>query len=218
MYPDDVKAALRKSAVHLKGGSQTQQGDGEIDLVKAMAKTTYACKGVVTMAGCGAYQNIRFAEGGGSLDASRGGPGSYLEDENGAVLSGPQDIFGTLLDTKVLADIEGWTSYNHGGWKTFWNNEPWGDAGGFYEDPLLGHTWGSRGHWQGNSWSGAKWASDDWSGAKWAGGKWAGGKWAGGKWAGAKWAGGKWAGGKWAGGKWAGGKWVGAKWASSQLG
>ena len=207
LTPDDIKAALRKSAEHLRGGSQSQQGDGEISLVKAMIRTTTGNK-----------QNLRFAEGGGSLDASRGGPGTYLEDENGAVLSGPQDIFGTYVDTKLLASYEqyGLTS---SGWKYFWNNEPWGDTpAGFYEDVLLGHTWGSRGHWQGNSWTGAKWASDDWAGGKWAGGKWAGGKWAGGKWAGAKWAGGKWAGGKWAGGKWAGGKWVGAKWASSALG
>ncbi len=100
LQPDDVKAALRKSAVHLFHAPAAQQGEGEIDLGVAMAKAT-------------TRQQRRARRS--PMAADRSTPAAaatarFLENDNGAgtitTLSGDRDIFGATVDPVLLASYE----------------------------------------------------------------------------------------------------------------
>ncbi|HET7719281.1 MAG TPA: S8 family serine peptidase, partial [Acidimicrobiales bacterium] len=70
--------------------------------------------------------------------------------------------------------------------------------------------------WAGTRWAGTRWADEVWTGTRWAGTRWAGTRWAEADWAGTRWAGTRWAGTRWAGTSWTGTRWAGTRWAGTR--
>ena len=187
LTPDQVKAALVRSADPLPGVSARAQGAGEVNMLAA-----------AKLAGDvgGALQGFSTSSGDGSLDASRGSMRLSLE---GKVLDGERDIMGVKYDTKKAA-------------KERTNGKAW--TGGTYNGTeLTGSSWAGS-SWAGSSWAGSSWAGSSWAGSSWAGSSWASGTWSGSSWANSNWSGSSWAGSSWAGSSWAGSSWAGSSWAS----
>ncbi len=184
LTPDQVKAALQKSAQYEDDYSRRCQGSGNLDMTalyrqRVLNATTVAQKH---------YES----DGTGSLEAARGT--NHVYDE-GVPLTGEMDIL-----------TSPWTGYC-----TMLDGEPscvdtlW-DGGTFN-----GASW-SGGSWSGGSWSGGSWSSASWSGASWSGASWSSKIWSGGSWSGGSWSGGSWSGGSWSGGSWSGETWSGLSW------
>ncbi len=188
LSPDQVKAALVRSADPLAGVSKQAQGAGELNLVTA-AKLAANQTGSIAQA-------FTAATGEGSVDASRGSVRLSLE---GKVLDGERDIMGKAYDAKKMAKdrakSKAWKDGN-------WNGTTW-----------TGSSWAGS-SWAGSSWAGSSWAGSSWAGSSWAGSSWATGTWTGSSWANSNWSGSSWAGSSWAGSSWAGSSWGGSSWAS----
>ncbi|MFP5326109.1 MAG: S8 family serine peptidase [Acidimicrobiia bacterium] len=102
---------------------------------------------------------------------------------------------------------EAWTG-------TRWADEVWGGTR-WAGTRWAGTRWaGTR--WAGTRWAGTRWANEVWTGTRWAGTRWAGTRWADSDWAGTRWAGTRWTGTRWAGGEWAGTRWAGTRWAGTR--
>ena len=185
LTPDQVKAILARSAIHLASASTDAQGNGGLNLVGAANTSTPL----------GAVQLHTPATGTGSLDAARGS--ARVVDPNGTVLSGEQDIFGQAWDpaTWSAASLLG-NSWSGG----TWNGNSWS-----------GNSW-SGNSWSGNSWSGNSWSGNSWSGNSWSGNSWSGNSWSGNSWSGNSWSGNSWSGNSWSGNSWSGNSWSGNSW------
>ncbi len=129
------------------------------------------------------------ANGGGSIEASRGGDHIGL---NGVPLTGSVDIFGNPFDSNALAQAEASASSWSGG---KWNGGNW-----------------SGSSWSGSSWSGSSWSGSSWSGSSWSGSSWSGSSWSGNSWSGSSWSGSDWSGNSWSGNDWSGAEWAGVSW------
>lgn len=180
--PDQVKYLLTSTATPLSDQPSNRQGNGELNLGKALT---------TPLPLVGPVQTYTAGSGLGSLDGSRG---SIHLVNNGVTLSGEKDIFGHSLSTATLAAAE---STNTG--------EGWTDG------TFNGSGWAGSG-WAGSGWASATWTSSAWSGSGWAGSGWADNCWTGSGWAGSGWAGSGWAGSGWAGSGWAGSGWANATW------
>ncbi|OLB80219.1 MAG: hypothetical protein AUI14_07510 [Actinobacteria bacterium 13_2_20CM_2_71_6] len=181
LTPDQVKAALTRSAVKL-GGSDPGQGAGELNV--ALASVTPAK---------GAKQTWAPSTGTGSLEAARGGSHLALNDD---VLSGEADLFGPF-------DTAAWAKASSAG--TAWVDGTWmGRA-------LTGTSWGASSWagltWSGLTWSGLTWSGLTWSGLHWSGLTWSGLHWSGLTWSGLHWSGLHWSGLHWSGLHWSDESW-----------
>jgi serine protease AprX len=168
--PDQVKRLLQQTASPIRGKAQ-QFGAGELQLGAALGAALPT-----------AAQTWPPSTGTGSVEGSRG---SDHLTRDGVVLSGEQDIFGTPLDTSLLAAAE-----------------------------AAGNSW-SGGTWNGNSWSGNSWSGNSWSGTSWSGNSWSGNSWSSGTWTGNSWSGNSWSGNSWSGNSWSGSAWTGGSWAAA---
>lgn len=177
--PDQLKALLSQSASRIPNAPVTAQGSGLINLRTAAGMRTPS----VT-------QTFATSEGTGSLEGARGT--HHVQDGEGNVLTGEQDIFGNA-----------WIG-------TSWSGASW-----------AGTSW-SGGSWNGTSWSGSCWCGTSWSGTSWSGTSWSSLAWAGTSWSGTSWsnalwdpAGTSWSGTSWSGTSWSGTSWSGTSWSST---
>ena len=182
LSPDQVKAILTSTASSLKKSDPVGQGSGMIDLEAALRARTPSASS--------AAQPYEPANGTGSLDAARGT--MRVADEDGVVLQGEQDIFGTPWDGKTWSELA-------------WEGKTW--SGGDW----LGKTW-SGGDWSGASWAGKTWSDAIWSGKTWSGKTWSSENWTGKTWSGKTWSGKTWSGKTWSGKTWSGKTWSDAVW------
>ena len=177
--PDQVKAALRSSAVTLRAADPQAQGRGLTKSDRLL--TTWPSSTTQTWAR---------STGAGSLDAARGG---YRLSLDGSVLDGERDVMGTPFVSAAHAlAAETGTAWVDGTWNgTVWTGKAWASGG-----------------WESAAWAGSAWNGKAWAGSTWASGSWLGKAWAGQSWAdpyssalgtlnGKAWAGKAWAGGGW---------------------
>jgi serine protease AprX len=161
LTPDQVKRLLMATADPLPRGDPVAQGAGLINLHDARdAKPAVWAQ---------ASQTWVRASGLGSLQLARGT--LQVEDE-GVILQGERDIFGSTWDPQV------------------WSADSW-----------AGRTW-SGGSWEGRSWSGDCWCGESWSGRTWSGRTWSDHSWSGRTWSGRTWSGRSWSGSGWSSGAW----------------
>jgi subtilisin family serine protease len=177
--PDEVKALLTSTAVHVNTSSLCQ-GSGVIDLINAMsAWHPYNDPN----------QYHARSTGTGSLEAARGS--SHLE-QNGVELTGEQDIFGNAWDgvswSQAAAAGVSWSGGE-------WNGASWSGAS------WSGVSW-SGASWSSVSWSGASWSGVSWSSVSWSNGVWTGNHWTGASWSSASWSSVSWSGDVWSGLSW----------------
>jgi len=183
--PNQVKYALSQTASSLASQPATAQGNGEINVAKAINYSIQAGA---------AAQSFTHSTGTGSLDAARGGLDVVA---NGVALTGEQDIMGNAFNSSQMAQAEAAGAAWSGG---SWNGAGWSGAG-----------WSGAG-WSGAGWSGAGWSGAGWSGAGWSGSTWNGAGWSGAGWSGAGWSGAGWSGAGWSGAAWSGAGWSDYTW------
>jgi serine protease AprX len=191
LTPDEVKAALTRSADRLPRADAAGQGAGELDVAGAAG---LAARGRLA----GAGQDWPASTGRGSLEAARGSAHLAIGE---AVLAGENDLFGRF-------DTAAWAAASSAG--TAWTGGTWmGRA-------LTGAGWtygldGLPG-WSGLTWSGLTWSGLTWSGLTWSGLTWSGLTWSGLTWSGLTWSGLTWSGLTWSGLTWSGLTWSGLTW------
>lgn len=192
LTPDQVKALLTSTASELPKADPAAQGSGMIDLEAALAAAAPSPSA--------AAQPFAPALGTGSLDAARGT--MRVAGEDGVVLEGEQDIFGTPWDGKTWSELA-WESktWSGGEWlgKT-WSGKTWSGSS------WAGKTW-SDAIWDGKTWSGKTWSSENWSGKTWSGKTWSGESWSGKTWSGKTWSGKTWSDVTWSGKTWSSAAW-----------
>jgi serine protease AprX len=164
--PDDVKWLLRRTAKPLPLSDAQSQGAGAVDIRKVVEQPIPG--------GADTTQRWARSTGTGSLDAARG---TYKLSQDGVVLEGEQDIFGTPWDGVSWSGVS-WSGGT-------WNGVSWSGVS-----------------WSGVSWSGVSWSGVSWSGVSWSGVSWSGVSWSGGTWNGVSWSGVSWSGVSWSGVSW----------------
>jgi serine protease AprX len=169
LRPDEVKAALLRSARRLPGVDPVAGGAGLLDVARAAASVRRPVQ-------ASAAQAQARAAGTGSLDAARGG--SYLVDtDSGDLLDGEVDILGTPWDAAAWsrASVAG-TAWSGGLWRgARWAGDGWTSTG-----------W-ARARWADTAWNRARWADVSWDRARWARARWADAGWERARWAGSAW-------------------------------
>jgi hypothetical protein len=198
LTPDQVKYMLRSTAATMQREDDlSAKGEGlvRVDLAVDAPTPTAAA----------ATQTFEPATGNGSLDAARGG--QRLTD-NGVVLSGEVDIFGSSFSTAdwaaLAASGKSWTGGSWMGHQLTGNG--W-----------ITNAWGQR-SWTGSSWTGSSWTGSSWTGSSWTGSSWTGSSWTGSSWTGSSWTGSSWTGSSWTGSSWTGSSWTSQFWSGSGWG
>ncbi len=188
LTPDQVKAALMSTATALPQASAQARGAGLLNVFGA----SLALVGPST-------QTWPASSGLGTLEGARG---DVHIGDNGVLLTGEQDIFGSPWNGATWAPASAAGDAWDGGW---WNGDEWtggcwcGDS--WTGDAFSGHTW--SGHtWSGHTWSGSAWTGHTWSGESWDGHTWSGSGWVGHTWSGSAWTGHTWSGHTWSGAWW----------------
>jgi len=176
--PGRLKKLLTGTAVSLKGALKEAQGNGELNLAKALRASIPPEPGVPAA-----------SAGTGSLDRSRG---TTRLVQNGTTLAGERDIFDAPFDSASMATLEAAGSSWSGG---TWNGSSWS-----------GSSW-SGSSWSGSSWLGSSWSGSSWSGSSWSSVNWANNFWTGSSWSGSSWSNNDWLGADWASYAWAGASW-----------
>jgi serine protease AprX len=183
--PDQVKAALMKTATPIAGVPATTEGTGRINLTAALT----ADPGAVS-------QQTPTATGLGTLEGSRGG--MHVQ----ALCNG--------LPTTVQGEMDvRCGSWNGAAWTgAAWTGSMWTGA------TWSGAAW-TGSDWMGGAWTGAAWTGAAWTGGAWTGAAWTGAAWTGDNFTGAAWTGAAWTGAAWTGAAWTGAAWTGAAWTSA---
>jgi serine protease AprX len=179
MWPNDVKAYLKKISVTLNGYSTAQQGRGEINLRTAInLEPTYY-----------STQPLANGNGTGSINAARGG--NYVT-VGGVQISGEVDIMGNAWNSAEMANRvangNAWVNgnFNFASWLgsgyvadyTSWAGKTW-QGKTWQATTWLGKTWQGK-TWQSGTWNGSAWNSASWGtpvNAPWAGRTWSSANW-----------------------------------------
>ncbi|HET6794077.1 MAG TPA: S8 family serine peptidase [Acidimicrobiales bacterium] len=147
LRPNQVKYLLMSTARSLSGGSTPATGSGEVD---AFASTMSGAASTPS-----ANQGLAPAQGGGSLQATRG---SYcVRDQTGVCMSDQ--------DADALLGFNESTYFSNNWAGSQWAGSQW-----------AGSQWAGSG-WQGSQWAGSQWAGSQWAGSQWAGSQWATSQW-----------------------------------------
>jgi serine protease AprX len=186
--PDQVKAALKKTASPIPNVGANTQGAGRISVAAALDTDPGP-----------AQQQSATSTGLGSLEASRGSL-HVQRDCNGD--GTPEEIRGEITD-----QCEPWNGSSWSG--SSWSGSSWSGSS------WSGSSW-SGSSWSGSSWSGASWSGSSWSGGTWSGSSWSGSSWSGSSWSGSSWSGSSWSGSSWSGSSWSGSSWSGDGWTSAE--
>lgn len=179
--PDQVKALITSTATSLRPVEITEELKAEAKrlgmkpedyaALLSWRNRTYGGYGIPSAIAAlsqspssSARQVYLPSQGGGSLEAARGGVHVV---NNGVELTGEKDTFGHAVSTPTLAASEA-------------RGAAW-----------TGGTWnGSR--WSGDTWSGSRWSSTVWTGTDWSGSRWSGSRWSASSWAGSRWSSAGW--------------------------
>jgi len=196
LTPDQVKAALTRSAHPLPGVPTVEQGAGQLD-VAAADDLVKPGKGFKLT---GTAQTAPAATGVGSLEASRGGT-DLVDPDTGVTLSGEVDVQGHPFDAPVWAAASAAGSAWDGG---IWNSARWS-----------GDTWSSA-RWSDAEWASARWSSARWSDTAWASARWSDTSWDSARWSSARWSSARWSSARWSGIDWDSARWSSARWSSAQ--
>ncbi|MDQ1659719.1 MAG: serine protease AprX [Cryptosporangiaceae bacterium] len=185
LNPDQVKALLAGSATPLRNTDRSLDGNGQLDVKKALAAPT-------PLALTAHFPTL----GTGSLEASRGS--SHVADSvDGTELTGEKDIMGRPWNGLTWGPAAlGGRTWSGG----TWNGAIWG-----------GSTW-TGSSWAGRTWSGVTWSGNTWSGRTWSGRTWSGAVWDGRTWSGRTWSGRTWSGTTWTGTTWTDTRWADSIW------
>ncbi|MCW2608312.1 MAG: peptidase and in kexin sedolisin [Frankiales bacterium] len=163
LTPDQVKAALVRSAVPLPGVDRATQGAGRLALRPAV------------QAGVGDVRPATpTATGTGSLDASRGAA-PRVQVRCGDTTE--------VLDDETTSWCAPWDGASWTG--ASWTGASWTGAS------WTGASW-TGASWTGSSFNGASWTGASWTGASWTGASWTDASWTGASWTGASWTGASW--------------------------
>ncbi len=210
LTPDQVKAALTRTARPLPGVSRLQQGAGQIDVAAAV-------RAVRNRAPSGATQTAPVATGTGSLEASRGGV-NLVDPDTDVVLSGEVDVQGHPFDAAAWAtDSAAGTAWTGGVWNgSRWSGDGWSSGRWSAADWASGR-W-SSGRWSDASWAAGRWSDHSWDSAVWMSGRWSSGRWSSGRWSDALWTSGRWSSGRWSDESWTSGRWSDTSWSASRYG
>jgi serine protease AprX len=176
LTPDQVKKMLVRAAHGADATDRVYRGAGVLDIRAAQLMTPPAAP---VLAGQ--------ATGTGSLDAARG---TSRVSQDGAELTGEQDIFGRPWDPAAFA------------------------AGAAARGTWTGGTWNAS-NWTGTGWTGTSWTGQTWTGRSWVGQSWSGRSWVDSTWSGRSWVGRTWVGDAWSGRSWVSRSWVGASWSGA---
>lgn len=201
--PDELKWLVTQTAQSLNDVPRVAQGDGVIQIGKAVTitlgqiqnllqgqkpggKVTPQQLGTSLLPASLVTQPWVPSNGSGTLDGSRGG--SALIDPSGAALTGETDVWGGAVNTSALAAAEATGSaWNGNSWDgnsllgagatpTLWEGTAESDA----EAP--GTQWGN-GSWQsGDGLANFRWADESWDNFRWACDAWDNFRWAGDGW------------------------------------
>ena len=152
LSPAQVKWLLTSTADGLQGESESAQGRGSIDVVRA-ARTWWI-----------GASDVSAGSGRGSLERARGG----IHVNDGTVdLAGEQDVMGNPWTPRTAPLTAAATMWSADG---LFNGDPW-IGGGFVADG------GPAGAWSGRTWSGRTWSGRTWSGRTWSGRTWTDASW-----------------------------------------
>ncbi|HEY7874379.1 MAG TPA: S8 family serine peptidase [Actinomycetota bacterium] len=199
--PDQVKKLLTSTASPLPLADPRSQGNGELNLNKALKASTPPALTAV--------QPYAPATGLGSLEAARGTV--HVVDDTGAALTGEKDIFGNPWDGQSWSG-QSWSGQSWSG--GMWNGQSWSGQS-WSGQSWSGQSWSGQ-SWSGQSWSGQSWSGQSWSGQSWSGQSWSGQSWSGQSWSGQSWSGQSWSGQSWSGQSWSGQSWSGQSWSGAE--
>ena len=169
LTPDQVKAALRGTAVPISGVAADVQGAGRVRLGSALDADV-----ALTV------PQLSSATGLGSIEGSRGGT-NVQSDCNG-------DGTPELIQGEIDVRCEAWNGVAWTG--VAWTGVAWTGVA------WTGDAWTSAG-WNGVAWTGGTWNGVAWTGVAWTGVAWTGSSWSGVAWTGSTWAGVAWTGSEW---------------------
>ncbi|HEX3824058.1 MAG TPA: S8 family serine peptidase [Mycobacteriales bacterium] len=172
LTPDQLKAALVKSAQSIGTSSKYAVGAGLLDIPGA-EKQNASKKPQAFLPSLGI----------GSLEAARGD--AHVSD-GGVELTGEQDIFGNPWNARTPLLEELGRSWSAGNWN-----------GGTWTGTDFTPTTFDGSSWYGSTWSGSTWSGSTWSGSSWYGSTWSGSTWSGSTWSGSSWYGSSWYGDTW---------------------
>jgi len=197
LTPDQVKAALVRTATPLAAAPVVSQGAGQLNVEAAVALVRAAAKpGAAQTSLRAAVQTFAPASGTGSLEAARGG--SHLVDlSNGDELSGEVDVQGRAFRASAWAQASAASTAWTGG---VWNSARWS-----------GDAWSSA-RWSASSWQSARWSSDSWSSARWSDSSWDSARWSSARWSSARWSDASWSSARWSDSSWDSARWSSARW------
>jgi serine protease AprX len=157
--PDQIKSLLVSNAQTFKNGNAQTRGAGVINVDAAIGKPLPTSTG----------QGFASATGTGQLDPARGG--LDVQDDNGNLLTGEQDIFGNAWNASAwAAAVANQTTWGADG---SWNGAVWTGTG---FDGSTGSTW-SGAAWTGVTWTGEAWSSHHWTSHHWTSDGWNGAAW-----------------------------------------
>jgi serine protease AprX len=185
LTPDQVKGLLRSSAHKLRSGADPTQGAGLLDVEGAIELLEEGSTAAYT-------QSWSASTGTGSLEAARGGS-HVVDPDNGAVLSGEEDIFGVAWDAPTWADASA-------------NRQSWS-----------GGTWRNS-DWAGSGWSGSSWATVNWSRRSWSDVEWSRRSWSTMSFLRRSWSGDDWQRRSWSSDNWSRRSWSSLDWVSAMTG
>lgn len=210
LTPDQVKAALTRTADPLPGVSPLQQGAGELDVAAAVRAVGKGSPKAAT-------QTAPAATGTGSLEAARAGV-DLVDPDTGVALSGEVDVQGHPFDAASwAADSAAGTAWTGGVWNgSRWSGDGW-TSGRWSDADWASGRW-SSGRWSDASWASGRWSDATWDSAVWTSGRWSSGRWSSGRWSDALWASGRWSSGRWSDESWTVGRWSGDGWSASRWG
>jgi serine protease AprX len=181
--PDQVKAAIKGTAVPVSGAPVGSQGAGRINLAAALQATPTS------------VIQVSSAQGLGSIEASRGG----LHVDTDCGNDGATDTIIGEIDGRC----EAWSG-------SAWTGSAW-TGSAWTGSAWTGSAWtGSA--WTGSAWTNATWTGSAWTGGTWTGSAWTGSAWTGSAWTGSAWTGSGWTGSAWTGSAWTGSAWTGSAW------
>ncbi|MCA1722480.1 MAG: S8 family serine peptidase, partial [Actinobacteria bacterium] len=166
LTPDQVKAALKGTALPLAATTANNQGNGRVQLAAALAAAPTTATQATPATGLG------------PIEGSRGGL-NVTARCNG---------IDTVIRGEIDVRCEPWAGSSWTG--SSWTGSSW-TGSSWTGSSWTGSSW-TGGTWTGSSWTGSSWTGSSWTGSSWTGSSWTGSSWTGSSWTGSSWTGSSW--------------------------
>jgi serine protease AprX len=204
--PDQVKAALSRSAEPIVGADAQRAGGGFVQADRAVS--TSVTDAVQVFAPATSTVDVPSSVGVSTIWSGASWVGASWVDASwvGASWVGASWVGASWVGASWVGASWVGASWVGASWVgASWVGASWVGAS------WVGASWVGA-SWVGASWVGASWVGASWVGASWVGASWVGASWVGASWVGASWVGASWVGASWVGASWVGASWVGASW------